>query len=265
MTTTNKLATISLALLFCACQKVIDVDLKDNQPTIVIEGEVTDNPSIPSTVKITKSVNFSEDNVFPTVSGALVTISDNAGNNATLNETSPGVYQTTSIAGVQGRTYYLTISVDGKTYSSTSTMPIKVNLDTVLIGESFGPGPPGGKAATPKFTDPLGRGNNYRFKLSKNRIVSKSLFLLDDQVLDGGPNNRSISDQELEFKTGDTAIITMMCIDKSVQLYFYSLSQNGNGPDASATPANPVTNINGAILGYFSAQTVQTKKTIYKE
>ncbi len=264
MRTTNKIAIISLAILVCSCQKVINIDLKNNEPTLVIEGVVTDDNSIPQTVKITKSVNFSEDNSFPAVTGAAVTISDNAGNNATLNETSPGIYQTTSIAGVSGRTYYLNVSIDGKTYSSTSSMPTKVNLDTVLIGESFGPGPPGGKAATPKFTDPSGRGNNYRFKLSKNRILSKSLFLLDDQVLDGGPNNRSLSDQELEFKTGDTAIVTMMCIDKSVQLYFYSLSQNGNGPDASATPANPVTNINGTKLGYFSAQTTQTKKTVVK-
>jgi hypothetical protein len=260
----NKLIIIGLITVLSSCQKVIDIDIKNKAATVTIEGVVTDDSSIPQTVKITKSVNFSEENSFPTVSGAMVTISDNAGNTATLNETSPGIYQTTSIMGVQGRTYYLNINADGKTYSSVSTMPTKVNLDTVSIGESFGPGAPGGKAATPVYKDPSGKGNYYRFKLSKSGKEAKSLFLLDDQILDGGVNNRSLVDQDLEFKTGDTAIVTMMCIDKSVQLYFYSLSQNGNGPDGSATPANPVTNIVGATLGYFSAQTVQTKIGIAK-
>lgn len=60
----------------------------------------------------------------------------------------------------------------------------------------------------------------------------------------------------------DTVNVMMMCIDKSVDLYFYSLSQNGGGPNASATPANPVTNIEGAVLGYFSAHTLQIKKVV---
>lgn len=264
MKTINKIAIFGASVMFFACQKVINIDLKDNEPIVVIEGIVTDDPSIPSTVKITKSVNFSEANQFPAVSGASVTISDNAGNLVTLNETSPGIYQNSTLTGVQGRTYYLNIKADGKTYASISTMPSKVNLDTVIVGERIGPGPPGGKAATPIYKDPSGKGNNYRFKLNKNNIASKSIFLLDDQIIDGGMNNRSLSDQELEFKTGDTATVTMMCIDRSVQLYFFSLSQNGNGPDASATPANPVTNITGAKLGYFSAHTLQVKKTLVK-
>lgn len=264
MKSIKRIAIISLSILFYSCQKVINIDLKNNEPIVAIEAVVTDDPSIPHTVKITKSVNFSEANQFPFVSGASVTISDNVGNLATLNETSPGIYQNSTLLGIQGRTYYLNITADGKTYSSISTMPLKVKLDTVIIGESFGPGPPGGKAATPIYKDPSGKGNNYRFKLNKNNIASKSIFLLDDQVIDGGINNRSLSDQELEFKTGDTAIVTMMCIDNSVRLYFFSLSQNGNGPDASATPANPITNINGAKLGYFSAHTIQIKKVIVK-
>jgi hypothetical protein len=259
----NKLLIIGLIALLSSCQKVINIDLKNKEATVMIEGVVTDNPLTPNTVRITKSVNFSEDNVFPAVSNASVTIRDNAGNTVTLNETSPGVYQNSTLAGVQGRTYYLNITAEGKIYSSVSTMPFKTNLDTVIIGEGGGPGPPGAKSATPIYTDPQGKGNYYRFRLieknTKESKESKAILLFDDQIIDGGVNNRSLIDQDLEFKTGDTAIVTMMCIDKDVNLYFYSLSQNGSGPNASATPANPVSNIVGAKLGYFSAHTVQTK------
>lgn len=49
----------------------------------------------------------------------------------------------------------------------------------------------------------------------------------------------------------------MQCVDKAVNLYFVSMSQT-NGE--SATPANPVSNIAGGALGYFSAYTKQIKK-----
>jgi hypothetical protein len=260
-----KFLILGLSILFGSCQKVINIDLKNKDATIVIEGTVTDSPTIPHTVKITKSVNFSADNVFPAVSGANVTISDNAGNTVTLNETSPGIYQNSTLVGTQGRTYYLNVIAEGKTYSAASTIPTKVNLDTVLV--DVGLSPPGAgngnsKSAIPVFTDPYGKGNNYKFFLKKNNILSKQLFITDDQIVDGGINNRPLSDSDFEYKTNDTITVTMMCLDKAVYLYFYSLSQSGSGPDASATPANPVTNINGAILGYFSAHTIQTKKVI---
>ena len=40
-------------------------------------------------------------------------------------------------------------------------------------------------------------------------------------------------------------------IDEKVYNYWFSLSQNVN--DATAAPANPVTNLSNGALGYFSA------------
>ena len=262
----NKFLILSLSIILGSCQKVINIDLKNKDATLVIEGTVTDSPTIPHTVKITKSVSFSADNVFPNVSGANVSINDNAGNTVTLNETSPGVYQNSTLVGVQGRTYYLNVIAEGKTYSAASTIPTKVNLDTIKI--DVGLSPPGGgtesKSTIPVFTDPYGKGNNYKFYLKKNSILSTQLFITDDEIVDGGESNRPLSDDDFKYKTNDTVTVTMMCIDKAVYLYFFSLSQSGSGPNASATPANPVTNINGATLGYFSAHTIQTKTIIVK-
>lgn len=257
-----KITVIGLVVFLSSCEKVINIDLESNDPLIMIEGVVTDDPTIPNTVKITKSVNFSESNDFPTVSGADVSIIDDLGNAVILSETSPGIYQNSSLIGIPGRTYYLTVYAEGKTYTSVSKMPQKVNLDTISIGEGMGPGTEGLKSITPVYTDPVGRGNYYRFKLKKNSEISSSILLADDQAVDGATNNNSLFDQDLEFKVGDTAVVSMMCIDKPVHLYFYSLNQNGSGPGASATPANPVTNIEGATLGYFSAQTIQTKQVV---
>jgi hypothetical protein len=253
---------IGLLLLSASCQKVIDIDLNETNAKLIIEGIITDDSAVAQTVRISKSVNFSERNEFPGVSNANVTIIDNLGNSVSLAETSPGVYQTKMIAGVSGRTYSLNVFVEGKNYNATSTMPQKINLDNITIDAGVGPGLPNAKVATPIFTDPLGLGNNYRFKLKKNKEESKSIFILDDLILDGGTNTRALTDPTLEFESGDTATVTMMCVDAAVRLYFFSLNQNGSGPDASAAPANPVSNIKGGSLGYFSAHTIQTKKVI---
>lgn len=249
-----------------SCQKEIEIDLNSKDPQIVIEAEVTDDTLTPQTVIITKSVSLSDVNAFPTVSGASVTLSDNTGNSVALVETSAGVYQNSTLYGYSGRTYYLTVVAEGKTFTSVCTMPAKVSFDTILVdGAGFGGGGPGMvelKNVIPVFQDPAGRGNYYRFKLRKSDAVSSGLFLFDDEVVDGGINNRPLNSNDIQIKIGDTVQIKMMCINKAVNRYFYSMSQNGSGPSASATPANPVTNIEGAILGYFSAHTVQTRQII---
>jgi hypothetical protein len=265
MKTSNISILIALSIIvLTSCQKVINIDLNDKKAEVMIEGLVTDDPSLPQTITITKSVNFSADNIYPAVSGATVNISDNLGNAATLAEVKPGVYQTSSLLGASGRTYYLNVVIDGKVYTSESTMPAKINLDTILVGQGLGPGGPNSESAIPVFTDPFGKGNNYKFALKRNKIFSKEIFITDDQIVDGGINNRPLSDNSFEYKPNDTISVTMMCIDQPVYLYFFSLSQNGNGPNASATPANPVTNIKGATLGYFSAHTIQVKKIVYR-
>ena len=64
------------------------------------------------------------------------------------------------------------------------------------------------------------------------------------------------------IKSGDTVTIEMLGIDEAVYKYWYSLHFNGGDGGNIATPANPVTNVSGGALGYFSAQTVDRKTVI---
>jgi hypothetical protein len=56
----------------------------------------------------------------------------------------------------------------------------------------------------------------------------------------------------------------MRCIDKKVFDYLKQLSGLDPTNGQPTTPANPTSNISGGSLGYFSAHTVQRKKTIVK-
>lgn len=161
------------SILFSSCEKVIKLDLKESDKKIVIEGGIS-NASAVNTITLTKNINFDQSNVFPQVTGAIVKISDDAGNSETLTETSAGVYQTTSMIGVQGRTYFLSIEAEGKKYSAQSIMPYKVNFDSLLVEKEAGfLGEDSLYVISPLYQDPGGVKNYYRFVRYINNIRTK--------------------------------------------------------------------------------------------
>jgi hypothetical protein len=253
-------AIIIGATIFASCEKVIDIDLNTANPQIIIEGNVTDQAG-PHFVKITKTVNFSDENNYPPVTDALVIISDDSGIADTLIEKSPGLYQAETIIGQQGRTYNLTVSSEGKSYYATSTMPQKVILDTLIISSTSGPGERNIYSAVAVFTDPPQFGNNYRLKLTVNNKKNGAYNVFNDNGINGTVTWRNVFSRGAEIKLGDSVKIEMICIDESTYNYFYSLSQNSEGGFVGGTtPSNPPNNITGnKALGYFSAQTTQTR------
>jgi hypothetical protein len=260
----KKIAIIILtAFSFMSCEKEIDLDLNTANPKIVIEGKVAQNEL--ATVKITKTVNFSDANNFPAVKAAEVTITDNLGVSETLKETTNGIYMASKIKGEVGKTYTMTVKAEAKTYTAKSTMPTPIKFDG-LRSELSSFAPPGAEVTNyiiyPQFIDPNEVGNNYRFIQSNKEKTDKSLFVANDAIGNGQPNQRPLFSQDFEVKKGDVVTVEMQCLDRSVYDYFYSLFSIGNnGPGGGATPTNPVSNISGGALGYFSAYTSQ-KQTI---
>jgi hypothetical protein len=250
-------------LLFTSCQKVIDLKVKDADKQYVIEGNVTNQPG-PYTVTISQTTKFNASWQFQGVGGATVTIRDNAGNNETLQETQSGIYRTTGLTGVEGRTYELHITVGSKTFTSTSTMPYHVNFDSLYVRElvNFTKTV---KAAVPVFTDPIGQGNAYRFNQYINGVLDKDLYYQNDDFTDGLMNTFALlqPDPDSTLHVNDKVEIDMQCIDKPIYKYWYSLDQSSNG-DGSTIPSNPVTNILGGALGYFSAHTSQRRSMTVK-
>lgn len=243
-----------------ACRKEISIDLNDSDVKLVIQAEI--NNQNQSWVKLNKTLNFSASNNFPTVNNATVTIADNAGNSIVLTHSSAGVYESNNLAGLAGRTYTLTVQAEGKTYTAQSIMPALVNLDTaVFISGQFGP-PTADTSFTvlPIFLDPATFGNSYRFVQTLNGEKDPAFLVANDNIDNGGYNQRPIFSFDFLPKRGDTLILEMQCIDKAVYDYYNSLNQAaGEGPGGGATPANPVSNLQGGALGYFSAYSSQTK------
>lgn len=244
-----------LAMALFSCEKVIDVNLNDEDPKVVIEAMFTAGETTHQVV-ITKTLNFSEAEPYPVVDNAVVTVTDNLGNSQVLSYAGNGVYETTGYAVVEGRTYTLTAVIDGQTYTALSTVPTAVPIDQLTV-LSFQFGPDTVNALIPLRMDPAGVKNFYQFNLFNNSERVSGIYLQDDAFSDGIQVQQPIFDNEGSYKSGDTAFVEMYGIDEPVYNYFFALLQN-----QTATPANPTSNFSGGCLGYFSARTKDTASVI---
>ncbi|HEY0175021.1 MAG TPA: DUF4249 family protein, partial [Pedobacter sp.] len=74
---------------FSSCEKVIDVKLNTAADQVVIEGVITDQ-SGQQTITISQSVPYTNSNQYPPVTGAAVTVTDDAGHSWNFTESKPG-------------------------------------------------------------------------------------------------------------------------------------------------------------------------------
>jgi hypothetical protein len=258
----NLLVIPIFILLLVSCQKVVYPDLNSASPRVVIEGNITNLPG-PYYVKISKTINFDETNIFPKVSGAKVELSDTFGRIDTLHETGQGIYSTgASYQGIPGRTYTLTVVVDGIEYKAVSTMPEPVKIDSLRIVMENG-FRQRRKEIEVTLKDPEGIQNYYRYSEIINGYRSNNYSLASDRYFDGKTYSRNVNvNDSIALKTGDSIVMELQSIDKATYDYFRTLrfvSGGGGLGFLSASPANPITNFNNGAMGYFSAYSIKSK------
>lgn len=256
--------TTILALFFtsvlASCTKEIDIDLRDAEPLYVVQAELTQEAGS-ARVEISRSLSFSADNEFPTVSGALVTIA-HAGRVDTLTETAAGVYTHPSLAATVGERYDIRILPDPMgqadlVFTSSAVLPPPVPFDSIRQ-ENLTTDATGGRpqrpdedgnvfvVVTPVYTDPADEVNFYKFELFKNEERQDGIVVFDDKINNGNTNNRPVF---LLTKAGDTLTVEMENLDEAAFKYFYGLEETLS--QSSAAPANPPSNLSAPALGYF--------------
>lgn len=259
------LIIISLFLVI-SCEREIDLNLEDQSGNIVIEANVTDQAG-PYTVRITKSVSFTQSNTYPGIENAQVTLSDNLGQTENLQHIGDGIYQASSFQGQSGRTYTLKVQTDGKEYTSQSKMPEAIQFQG-LEQDSFMVAGETSYTLLPIFVDPPALGNRYLFTYSVNDNPKKYFSEFSDNVNNGAPNQRPLilpnddEDGDVKVKVGDKITVKMQCIDDAVYTFYSALLQLSGGGGGGVTPTNPPSNISNGALGYFSAHTVSVKTIV---
>lgn len=253
---------ILLPVLMSSCEKVISFDPAQIEERYVIEGTITDQPGVCS-VLISKTKNFNDDNTFNGVGGAIVSVENN-GVTIVLPEISKGVYKTNALNGKPGQTYNLKVNVNGEQFTSKSTMP-----DPILFRDFYiKPGDYDSLSTKTyvKYKDSAEVKNYYWFELFVNGARQENYGLENDDFTTGQMINSTVffenttDNRAKNIKRGDKLSVEMHSIDDAVYLYLFSLT----GAKGTGVAANPISNIKGGAIGYFSAHTVQTRSLIIK-
>ena len=254
-------------MMFTGCEKVIEVDLNDASPNIVIEGLVTDKRG-PYTVNISKTGSYFNQPVLEAVSDATVVITDDFSNIDTLRESTPGIYVTSRVRGIYERTYTLKVIAEGKEYTGSTRLADRVPIDSlrlrksVLEGFFFEGDDDTQMDLHCFFRDPRDK-NYYRIRVFKNdSINTESYRLYDDQYANG-----LITDIIVSHATqGDTYRIELWSLDKSTYIYYNTLGDlMYSNPVFGSTPSNPVTNLSNGALGYFGSYAVTSRTIVITE
>jgi hypothetical protein len=250
------LLVIIAAAIFTSCEKVIELNLDTTTSEIVIEGNIY-NSEGPFKVQISKSVDFDESNTYPPITDALVIISDDHGTVDTLvDKLNDGIYYTQKTTGVPGYTYTLSITAEGKTYTATSTMNEPVEIDTVYAEDA-------GMDAdmlTIKFMDPPNQDNYFNIVQYKNSEFVEEFNATNDRLYKNKEITYNIiwsgTEDKDQLNRGDHLVIWLEAVDKGAYDYF----RTAGGGGQSASPSNPISNIDNDALGYFNACAVTKKE-----
>jgi hypothetical protein len=261
---TIDVAQVILALLILqGCQKVIDIDLNEAEPKIVIEGMITDQPG-PFTVLLSKSGSYFGQTYLPPVTGASVTITGNDGKNEILREAKPGIYVTSSIRGTAGVTYTLKVLADNTEYVASSTMPDHVRIDSLALRKEelthidFGGVDQDEEHVVLHcfFTDPAEK-NFYRIRYLRDDTLRTDYYrLYDDQYSNGIRTDLRVTNAH----AGHTYRVELFALNKATYGYYHSLEDLiYSNPVFGSAPANPDPVFTNGALGYFGACAVDSK------
>jgi hypothetical protein len=276
-------------LALMGCETVIDLPLTSNPHKVVVDGLITTEPG-PYYVNLWYTTNYSfgdSTDLTEFISGARVVIKDDLGHSEPLREVIPGRYRTDSLSafrGEVGRSYAIDIITEaGKHYVSIpEKMPARVLIDSVYYflshpmegGEYF--------ELYIDYTDPVGKGNNYRWHSSVNGFYLIDIDIDNDQFTDGQTINgrrlfgfRFFSNID-SVSTTDSMVVEVNQASLTKEAFdFWTVAQQHYNPQDNAPydiPPSPlIGNIHNAddpddfALGYFGASGFSTVRVVVRK
>jgi hypothetical protein len=248
-----------------SCEKVIDLPLNEADQRIVVEA-VGRNFEGESYVLLSRTGSVYDDNGFEKLSGAAVTVTDKDGVEVTFEEDPlvAGRYLAPTFQTTPNNQYNLSIAVDGQNLTATGKTLSAPVLDSLTYIPQFG-GFGGASADTTfllfyNFTDNGAEENYYRVRAWVNGERDDNFYIGDDVLGNGQTTAAPLF--ATTIKSQDTVFVELLSMDEETYKYLFTLSSNLTQGAFSATPANPVSNIEGDAIGVFSMYMVDTMSII---
>ena len=272
------------SFLFTSCEDVIDVKLSNEDLNLIgVEASITtaDKP----TVFLYKTLKVNQDITYPAISGAVVTVSDNAtpANLIILTEDSskPGHYlvpDSKNYLGVAGREYTLNIQTQNVTLTAKDKLAKVEPIDSIQVI----PSQRGEKRFLGIFTygkEPKGLGNYYKWDIYVNDTLvhnSDRLAIASDEFVDGNYISKleiytdfydTTKPEDRKLKMNDKIQVKQTSISEfAYNFYFQMINQSSTGSLFSVPTANITSNFTSSdgkpVLGIFTARGVSASNLV---
>lgn len=248
---------VALGLLFImtACEEVVDVDLQESEPRLVVEASLLwdqDTFENPLYIQLTTTAPFFNEEV-PPAEGAEVRVIREDGIEYGFTEIQPGIFRNEGFDPDPAYFYELEIIYRNEVYRAKEEF---ISTPTLEFVEQTEEGGFAGDEIELKlfYTDPAGIDNYYLFRFFHERL---SLQIYDDEFTDGNQTFAFFSDEDLE--PGDDVILEIQGISERFYNYLFILrSQAGTAGGPFQTQPTTVrgniinlTNPDNFALGYF--------------
>ena len=278
------LIIFALAAIISSCEDVIDVKLSNEELNLIgVEASITtvDQP----TVFLYKTLKVDQDITYPGISGAVVTISDNAtpANQIILTEdlAKQGRYVVPNgknYLGVTGREYTVTIQTEGVTLTAKDKLAKVEPIDSIEVV----PSQRGEKRFLGVFTygkEPKGLGNYYKWDIYLNDTLiheANRMAIASDEFVDGNYISKleiftdfydTTKPEDRKLKLHDKVQVKQTSISEfSYNFYFQMINQSSTGSLFSVPTANIESNFTSSdgkpVLGIFTARDVSVSNQV---
>jgi len=246
-----------------ACEKVIDIDLNESDPQIVIEANLQAGEH-EFIVDITETSSYFDNQLPKFIENAQVRLLEEDGKVTEIPYQTLGRYVKVFDA-IPNQTYTLEVEIGEQLYQATSFLPERVELIALETEFQEARGPlDEGYLLYFSFKDEGTTDNYYRLLHRIEGVLQnggEDLQVVDDGFFDGGIARLPMFRKT--FNSDENIDVILRHFDAASFDYFNSLSdivssENGGPAGGSAAPGNPNTNWNNGVLGYFSAFSADT-------
>ncbi len=260
MKKTNILIALIVALFLNSCEEVVNVDLNNAPPKLVIEASIKwlkGTSGNEQKIKLSTTTSFYNSQI-PTVSGATITVKNSS--NTTFNFVeiaNTGEYLCSNFVPLINDTYTLNINLNGVSYTATEVLKSVAPIEDLVQNNEGGFT---GKEIQIKtfYTDPVNETNYYLYQYNYNDKIKQTFYGDEDTFFQG---NRFFSlSQSDDIKKGDEIKVTHYGISKTYYNYMnilISIAGGNSGGPFQSPPATVrgniinTTNKDDFPLGYF--------------
>lgn len=231
-------------MFFCICyncEDVIDVNLNETEPKLVIEASINwfkGTTGNEQSIKLSLTAPFFNTDT-PPANGAVIMISDSNSNLFNFVENGDtGVYLNTNFNPVIDETYILTINYEGQIYTATEVLKSVASIDYI---EQNNEGGFSGEDIELKayYTDPIGEENYYFFEFIAPIGLVPTLEVYDDEFTNGNQIFGFFTEEDLS--SGNDVTIRNYGVSERFYEYMFILLQQGNEVGGGPFETQPAT------------------------